>query len=274
MGWKTGTSYGFRDSWALGVTGDHTIGVWVGRPDGSPLPGYFGVVTAAPLLFAVCEILPRHSTRVPKPAEVSQQEICWPLGTLATVQAGDLCHERKAAWILNGQAPPTFKEPDESGQTNPMQLYVPVGRDPASPPDKSAALRSVRIALWPKSLEAWLPARYTRAVQFSLADEPGSGSRRVLISAQSLKIAGLSPDTVICSAAIASGQPPATDLLALGGVGKRFWFVNGKALNPAGVTHSMAYRFPAAGQYQIAVVDEQGNTDRISVKVEDARRGE
>src|SRR3546814_10376846 len=39
VAWKTGTSYGFRDAWAIGGTRRHTVGVWVGRPDGTPLPG-------------------------------------------------------------------------------------------------------------------------------------------------------------------------------------------------------------------------------------------
>jgi penicillin-binding protein 1C len=56
---KTGTSYGFRDAWALGFDADYTVGVWVGRPDGSPSPGHYGRNTAAPLLFRVFDLLPR-----------------------------------------------------------------------------------------------------------------------------------------------------------------------------------------------------------------------
>src|SRR5690606_28583449 len=48
VAWKTGTSYGFRDAWALGATRRYTVGVWVGRPDGTPLPGQYGAVTALP----------------------------------------------------------------------------------------------------------------------------------------------------------------------------------------------------------------------------------
>jgi penicillin-binding protein 1C len=55
---KTGTSYGFRDAWALGFDTDYTVGVWVGRPDGSPSPGHYGRNTAAPLLFRVFDLLP------------------------------------------------------------------------------------------------------------------------------------------------------------------------------------------------------------------------
>jgi penicillin-binding protein 1C len=47
---KTGTSYGYRDAWAIGFDGRHVIGVWVGRPDGAPVPGLIGVDAAAPIL--------------------------------------------------------------------------------------------------------------------------------------------------------------------------------------------------------------------------------
>jgi penicillin-binding protein 1C len=51
IAYKTGTSYGYRDAWAVGYDGRLTIGVWVGRPDGTPVPGLIGRVAAAPILF-------------------------------------------------------------------------------------------------------------------------------------------------------------------------------------------------------------------------------
>ena len=51
IAFKTGTSYGYRDAWAVGFDGRRTIGVWVGRPDGSPVPGLVGRTAAAPILF-------------------------------------------------------------------------------------------------------------------------------------------------------------------------------------------------------------------------------
>ncbi len=51
IAYKTGTSYGYRDAWAVGFDGRITIGVWVGRPDGAPVPSIVGRVTAAPILF-------------------------------------------------------------------------------------------------------------------------------------------------------------------------------------------------------------------------------
>jgi penicillin-binding protein 1C len=51
IAFKTGTSYGYRDAWSVGFDGKTTIGVWVGKPDGSPMPGLIGRVAAAPILF-------------------------------------------------------------------------------------------------------------------------------------------------------------------------------------------------------------------------------
>jgi penicillin-binding protein 1C len=64
---KTGTSYGFRDAWAVGYDGGHVIGVWVGRPDGTPSPDRFGRNTAAPLLFKLFDLLPeRRAGQAPR----------------------------------------------------------------------------------------------------------------------------------------------------------------------------------------------------------------
>jgi penicillin-binding protein 1C len=51
IAFKTGTSYGYRDAWAIGFDGRRTVGVWVGRPDGAPVPGILGRTAAAPILF-------------------------------------------------------------------------------------------------------------------------------------------------------------------------------------------------------------------------------
>jgi penicillin-binding protein 1C len=62
IAWKTGTSFGFRDAWAIGVTPDYVVSVWVGNADGEGRPGLTGIKAAAPLLFSVFDQLP-HSTK-------------------------------------------------------------------------------------------------------------------------------------------------------------------------------------------------------------------
>jgi penicillin-binding protein 1C len=67
IGFKTGTSYGFRDAWSAGFSNDYTVGVWVGRADGTPRPGKVGVDTAAPLLLKVFGLLPADREPAPSP---------------------------------------------------------------------------------------------------------------------------------------------------------------------------------------------------------------
>ena len=57
LAFKTGTSYGFRDAWAVGYDDEVTIAVWAGRPDGTPMPGITGLGTAAPVLFKIADLL-------------------------------------------------------------------------------------------------------------------------------------------------------------------------------------------------------------------------
>jgi len=60
IAYKTGTSYGFRDAWAAGITNGHVIVVWTGRPDGAPRPGATGREAALPALFDIADTLLRH----------------------------------------------------------------------------------------------------------------------------------------------------------------------------------------------------------------------
>jgi penicillin-binding protein 1C len=68
LAFKTGTSYGFRDAWAVGYDAEVTIAVWAGRPDGTPLPGITGRTAAAPVLFKIADLLGPSPAGGPKPA--------------------------------------------------------------------------------------------------------------------------------------------------------------------------------------------------------------
>ncbi|MGJ4947470.1 penicillin-binding protein 1C [Bradyrhizobium sp. HKCCYLS20291] len=67
IAFKTGTSYGYRDAWSVGFDGRITIGVWVGRPDGAPVPGLIGRVSAAPILFDAFARSGKLPAALPKP---------------------------------------------------------------------------------------------------------------------------------------------------------------------------------------------------------------
>jgi len=95
IAWKTGTSYGFRDAWAIGTTKDYVVGVWVGNADGEGRPGLVGVEAAAPILFDVFDILP-NSKWFEKPFdEMSEVTICQKSG----YRANAYCTEKKIGFV-------------------------------------------------------------------------------------------------------------------------------------------------------------------------------
>lgn len=67
IAYKTGTSYGYRDAWAVGFDGRYVVGVWVGRPDGAPVAGLAGYVNAAPILFETFDRIGRRSVPLKPP---------------------------------------------------------------------------------------------------------------------------------------------------------------------------------------------------------------
>lgn len=96
LAFKTGTSYGYRDAWAIGFDGRHVAGVWVGRPDGSPVPGLVGIDAAAPVLIDVFarmgDLVP---LRPPPPGvlRAASGELPPPLRRVSTPRGGNRASE-------------------------------------------------------------------------------------------------------------------------------------------------------------------------------------
>jgi penicillin-binding protein 1C len=77
IAWKTGTSFGFRDAWAAGVTPRYAVGVWVGNADGEGRPGLIGVEMAAPVLFELFGLLPNTGAWFDPPYDnMTQAAVC------------------------------------------------------------------------------------------------------------------------------------------------------------------------------------------------------
>ncbi|MDN3611833.1 penicillin-binding protein 1C [Vibrio ostreicida] len=127
VAWKTGTSFGFRDAWAIGTSTDYTVGVWVGRPDGSPYVGQTGASMASPLLFDVFDLLPNDIGRREKPSRVEPVKICWPSGLNKKVVLADHCLMELTAWSIGGVTPWTLRK----------------------------HMHSNNLHQWPQKLEAW-----------------------------------------------------------------------------------------------------------------------
>ena len=84
VAWKTGTSYGFRDGWAIGTTVEYTIGVWTGNAEGGGIPGLTGTQAAAPLLFELFNLMPKTHWFSKPEYDLRQARVCKKDGFLAT----------------------------------------------------------------------------------------------------------------------------------------------------------------------------------------------
>ena len=96
IAWKTGTSYGFRDAWAVGVTPRYAVGVWVGNATGEGKPGLVGAQTAGPVLFDVFNYLPSSSWFERPTGVFIDAEVCRQSGHLK----GRFCEETDTVLIL------------------------------------------------------------------------------------------------------------------------------------------------------------------------------
>lgn len=98
IAWKTGTSFGFRDAWAVGVTSNYVVGVWVGNADGEGRPGLTGVNAAAPVLFDVYSFLPANDWFEVPSDEMVEIEVCAKSG----YRPGVNCEERISIKVPSG----------------------------------------------------------------------------------------------------------------------------------------------------------------------------
>jgi penicillin-binding protein 1C len=91
VAWKTGTSFGFRDAWAVGITPEYTVGVWVGNADGVGRPNLTGLSAAAPVLFEIFDLFDKTTWFSCPEADLMPVEICARSG----FRAGMHCREKK-----------------------------------------------------------------------------------------------------------------------------------------------------------------------------------
>jgi penicillin-binding protein 1C len=270
VAWKTGTSYGYRDAWAIGTTRRYTVGVWVGRPDGTPLPGQYGAVTALPLMFEAIDGLPGNAlaaTPEPPPQSVRQTDICWPLGLAFDPKHAQLCQQKRTAWILNGVIPPTLPERDAtvwSAGLVQVRVNARTGRR-LSPGCTAADAKSVDIARWPALAYPWLsPDLRRRSSVPSL--QPGCASDG-LDALQSIRIDGVADGAAIARAPN-SDQPATLRLRVLGSDRARIlWLVNGKLEGQTRAAQPFEHAFAKAGEQTITALAASGAYAQLRIRV-------
>ncbi|WP_458376335.1 peptidoglycan glycosyltransferase PbpC [Pseudomonas pergaminensis] len=271
LAWKTGTSYGFRDAWAIGVGPRYLIGVWIGRPDGTPVPGQFGLASAAPLMLQVHDVLTNRDSQrgisapvKAVPANVGVAAICWPLGQPMS-RSDPNCRRQRFAWTLDNTTPPTLQALDQPLSVGLMES-VWVNAKGLRVDAHCPGAEHKNIALWPAPLEPWLPRAERREARIPAADPECPPP--ALTASSPLSIVGVREGDQLRLPAT-SQQALRLKISALGGSGRRWWFLNGAPLGDSANQDFINASFERLGRYQLSVLDEAGQTARLEFSVVD-----
>jgi len=251
IAWKTGTSFGLKDAWAIGLNDNYAVGVWLGNADGEGRPELTGVTMAAPLMFRIFEVLDGAATFPMPVADMEMMRICKQSG----MKASDICPDtelkpiaKSAGQTQNCQAH-RYLYLDETGKyavnasCYPVQnmvkkpwfilppsqawYYRKYNIDYIDPPELKPECQSMSDGM----LEMIYPTGFTKVyVPIEIDGKPG----KVIFEA-----AHRSPNTTV------------------------YWYLDDEYLGETTNSHQMGL-YPPAGSHTLHLVDDQGI--EISVK--------
>ncbi|WP_431686289.1 penicillin-binding protein 1C [Hahella sp. NBU794] len=267
IAYKTGTSFGFRDAWALASTEAVTVAVWVGRPDGTALPHNTGRFSAVPLLDRLLHLMPVESLQPsPQPANVRQAPICWPLGTQQQLQSSDACQQIHHAWLLDEAAPPTLRDPFQSlGESLSVAVSLDAsGQYRITPHCTEPKVTQTQVTLWPASLEPWLPRRRQRD-KLLPPIHPACGAEADQAIGV-LAMEGIRPGSTLTPLP-GEGELPEVKLKADGAQGENHWFLDGVWLGSVEPGQEWSLASLTNGPHVVSVMDQAGKTARVAFRV-------
>ncbi len=256
IAWKTGTSFGFRDAWAIGCTPAYVVGVWVGNADGEGRPGLTGISSAAPALFDIFRLLPEGPWFEMPYDDMAAVPVCRHSGYRASVNCQPVDTLRVPIACLKTPPCPYHRlvHLDHSGQ---WRVHSDC-EDPAAmqhvtwfvlPPAMEFYYRKRNIAY--QSLPAWRPDCLSgKSPEQPIAMIYPENHTRILIP---VEIDGTPGKTVFEAA---HRRPLAT----------LFWHLDGVYLGSTREFHKMALR-PSSGKHRLTLVDDEGETITVAFEV-------
>ena len=264
LAWKTGTSYGYRDAWAVGLNARYIIGIWTGRPDGTPVAGQFGFASAVPLLNQVNNLLQSNSAideshlpRDLRPDSVGRGVICWPGGQSLPV-GSENCRRRLSTWLLDGSQPPTLLLPEQEGIRG-IRFPIWVDNEGKRVAADCPGAQEKVLDVWPLPLEPWLPTSERRQARIPLASSVCPPLAQD--SPAPFQLSGVREGAVIKR--LPGESRVSLPLATFGGEGRRWWFLNGEPLDVQGRAYTL--QLDKAGDYQVLIMDETGQVATVNL---------
>lgn len=245
IAWKTGTSYGSRDAWAIGVTPEYAVGVWVGNADGSGAPSITGASTAGPIMFDLFNALPNTTWfDSPKQTDGVTMQVCKHSGYLA----GMNCAECESM-ILPGSS---VKAP-----VCPYCKEVPVKQNS----DNGLVKEFQKRFVLPPVMEQYYKINHHDYVPIAVGESLGNSERIMSIMyPQEGSVIMLpkqmdgSRGALVC---IVAHTDNSTEI---------FWHLDANYLGSTTSIHEMKMT-PSPGYHKITIVDSWGNQQSVSIIV-------
>lgn len=259
IAWKTGTSFGFRDGWAVGVTPYYAVGVWIGNADGEGRPGLTGTETAAPVMFDIFSQLahPVGSQswfRQPLP-EMEQVKLC----TKSGQRAGDYCELTESRWIArSGLASGTCSYHQRIHLSANRKFRVHTGCE-----SLNNMVHENRFVLPP------VQEYYYKSRNLSYKSLPPFRADCETASAvANMDLVYPKPNTRIFIPRELDGQPGSTifELAHRNPATTVYWHLDGEFIGETKRIHHMALN-PTEGMHVITLVDDSGETLQRSFEI-------
>ena len=255
VAWKTGTSYGFRDAWAVGVTPRYAVGVWVGNASGEGKPGLVGARTAGPVLFDVLGLLPAAPTWFERPDGVFvDAEVCRLSGHLK----GRFCLDADTVLIL-----PAGRRTASCPYHRPVILTADGAYRLHQECADSEPTRSASWFALPPVWE-WYYKQHHPEYRPLPPFKPGCGGD----ASQAMQFIYPTPGARITLPRQMDGTPGhLVARVACGQAGATlFWHLDDDYLGETRDFHEMALQ-PAPGRHALTVVDGEGNTVSVTFHI-------
>ena len=273
VAWKTGTSFGFRDAWSVGVVGHYVLAVWVGNFDGSANPALIGREAAAPLFFAIADSLPGRagvgrshrearpwwavrdgSPETPGALNLRQVEVCATTGDLP----GPHCPRATRSWFIPGVSPirvsTVYRAIDIDRRTG-LRSCAPDGHT-----------ERVVYEFWPSNLHDVF-RRAGIAIRRPPPWSPDCGLDETSATGLPPRIRSPQPSLVYHAAApgAAEGSVPFSAVVD-GDARRMFWFVDHRLVASARPGERYFWT-PRPGRFTVRVVDDLGRAAAETIRV-------
>lgn len=249
VAWKTGTSWGFKDAWAIGVAGHFVLAIWVGNFDNRGNTAFTGVKAAGSLFFSIIDSLRRQHLLAglndellpPKPHTISQVNVCAASGDLPNTD----CPSLVKTWFIPGLSPIKTSTLHRAVYFNSLGQVVCKGQ-PFS--------RREIYEFWPNDmaklfLEAGMPRRKPPELPSCYESLPGDDDPLEIVSPSSRGVYTLKigkTDTIGLKVKCRANKTI-------------FWFADKSFLGKTKMAETLSWLPENPGTYQIRAIDEQGH---------------